>query len=782
MKRVASIQLLAVLAGPMAATGILAQSGEFYSHGNPSAHEQLMLEWVNAARANPPAEMKRLGIGLNDGLPAGQISPTPKQPLAFNASIIAAARAHSSWMLATNTFSHNGINGSRAINRMADAGYPFVAPYLWGENVSWRGNTAAIDITETTRMNHDGLMRSPGHRVNLMADRADEAGFGILQGKFVSGGSFNANMVTQNFAQSAGSPRVDAPFVTGVVYLDANKNGAYDVGEGLSGVTITTSAGSHHTVTSISGGYAVPVLGASSATLMVTAQGNGLAATSRPVAWTGTMNVKVDFATQPDMIAIPTPVDSDSDGIADGMDLFNSSAAKTPIHANTRWEWMPPAAIAGANRFEAKGLPSGLKLDPTTGAISGLPNKPGNYTLMVRALHGKTWGEWQSTTLEVRGWPRHATGSFIALVSRDASLNQSLGGLLQASTTSLGQLTGSLRLGGQAFTFRSQLAGDPGETSTAVVSIPRKGLPSLVLNLSWDAVTGFTGSLGNGTSTAVLAGWKKTWDAKTNPAPFALHGQFNAVLPVVSNAADTRPVPQGSGWTTLRVDSAGVATFSGKTADGAPFTSALPLGPDGEIALWTLPGKVPATLMGQAEITGEFLDGSLGWVKLPQAGRSWPLGFGTAAQPVRLSLKGAIYTAPVTGTALDAWGLPAAYPNALASADGATAFTFAINPNGAAAVAKAGTAGNPNGAKVSINPKTGLVTGSWVLTDVDPNNPAKTIRRAVSFESVIVLRDDEASGAFARGFHLVPSLPDAGQNANATMMVSGNACMFPNPL
>lgn len=741
-----------------------------------------MLEWVNAVRANPTAEMQRLGIGLNDNLPAGTITPTPKQPLAFNGQIIAAARSHSAWMLASNTFSHTGVNGSRAIDRISSAGYPFIAPYLWGENISWRGTTGTLDINETTRQNHDGLMRSASHRVNLMSDRAEEAGFGILQGKFVSGYSFNANMVTQNFAQSVGSPAPDVPLVTGVAYRDLNKNGSYDPGEGIPGVTITTSVGSHYTTTSTSGGYAVPVIGNGSTTIVVAAQGSSIPASERSVEWTGKLNVKVDFVIHPEA---PPPVvitDTDKDGIADDMDLVDSFAPKSPIHANTRWEWSVLPTVAGATRFEVSGLPAGLKLEATKGIISGIPSKPGIYTIKVRALHGKTWGEWQSVSLEVRAWPVHATGSFVALVGRESTLNQSFGGLLQATTTSLGQLTGSLRLGTQTFTFRSQLTGDPGENPTTTITLPRRGLPSLVLSLSWNEENGVTGLLADGTVSTTLAGWKKTRDAKSNPAPIELRGQFNPVLPLVSNEADTRPVPQGNGWAILRIDAAGIATFFGKTSEGARFTSALPVGPNGEIALWSMPEKSPSSLMGQAEISSNRLDGSVGWVKLPQTGRSWPQGFGTAEKPVQLALKGALYTAPAPGTALTAWGLPAEYPNALVMNGNVSPFSFAVNPNGAFAVARPGSADNLNFAKIYFNSRDWLVTGSWVVTETDPNNATGKIHRTASFESVILSREDVAAGAFTNGFHLVPALPVAGQNANATMMISERTSLVSNTL
>jgi hypothetical protein len=49
---------------------------------NLTPEEQLMLELINRARANPVAEASRDGIDLNEGLAPGTISAAAKQPLA----------------------------------------------------------------------------------------------------------------------------------------------------------------------------------------------------------------------------------------------------------------------------------------------------------------------------------------------------------------------------------------------------------------------------------------------------------------------------------------------------------------------------------------------------------------------------------------------------------------------------------------------------------------------------------------------------------------------------
>ena len=71
-----------------------------------SAQEQLMLELINRARMNPVGEATRLGINLNQGLPAGTISGAAKQVLAMNDLLVIATDNHSNWMLVNGQFAH----------------------------------------------------------------------------------------------------------------------------------------------------------------------------------------------------------------------------------------------------------------------------------------------------------------------------------------------------------------------------------------------------------------------------------------------------------------------------------------------------------------------------------------------------------------------------------------------------------------------------------------------------------------------------------------------------
>jgi Uncharacterized protein with SCP/PR1 domains len=247
-----------------------------YSFGDPTPQEQLTLELINRARANPAAEATRLGINLNQGLPPGTISSTPKPPLTFEQALLTAAREHSQWMLDTDTFSHTGTNGTNAKQRMENAGYPFTGNWSAGENIAWKGTTGTVNLNAYTTALYEQLFLSPDHRVNILSENFDQIGVGLKEGQFSANGTdWNTVMVTQDFARSSSSPVPEGPFVTGVVFRDLNGNGFYDIGEGLGGVTAKLVPGDTTATTSLSGGYAIP-LGTDSGSIYVIFSGGEL--------------------------------------------------------------------------------------------------------------------------------------------------------------------------------------------------------------------------------------------------------------------------------------------------------------------------------------------------------------------------------------------------------------------------------------------------------------------------------------------------------------------------
>lgn len=252
----------------------------------PSAQEVLAVELVNRARFDPAAEAQRYGIGLNDG--GVNISPDRKPPLAHNPLLIKAARAHSQWMLDNNIFSHTGDGDSSAAQRMMAAGYNFGGSWAAGENIAVRGVSGnTINLTQSIYSHHEGLFKSSGHRENILSTHYRELGIGQRQGQFrYSGGDvYLSSMLTQNFARSGNNY-----FLTGVIYQDENNNSFYDVGEGLSGITLTI--GGQVFTNYDSGAYAIPLTNGS---YSVTVAGGSLGETVQEQIHINGSNIKLDI-------------------------------------------------------------------------------------------------------------------------------------------------------------------------------------------------------------------------------------------------------------------------------------------------------------------------------------------------------------------------------------------------------------------------------------------------------------------------------------------------------
>jgi len=309
-----------------------------YSIGQPTDQEQLYLEYLNRMRTNPVAEGQRLAtttdpdvlsaysdfsVDLNLMLAQFATNP-PVAPLAMNAQLLAAARWHSSDMLANAYQGHFQTNGSIVMDpgdRIKTNGYK---PTFYGENVFsyadsvFHGHAAfAVDWGNGP----GGMQTPPGHRDNMLFAQFREVGIGVTNGV---NGMVGPQLVTQDF----GTQTSDSPFITGVVYFDLNGNGFYNIGEGVGGVTVNTPGSSFFTTTADSGGYSLPVPADGTYTLTFTAPGlsNQIVATV-----SGSQNTKIDYSPvyNAPMISGPNPAALNQ----------NNSYSFTGVAAATSYQW-----------------------------------------------------------------------------------------------------------------------------------------------------------------------------------------------------------------------------------------------------------------------------------------------------------------------------------------------------------------------------------------------------------------------------------------------------------
>ncbi len=301
--------------------------GTQYLIGDPSDEEQLVLELINRSRADANAEAQRFLNILQNNLDGAIVSsvdffaqtlidqttgfdtflsamvdqfallPQNQPPLSFNSDLIDAARFHSDDMFQNVFQAHNGTDGRSSFQRMADFGYPNTG--FRGENIfafseSAEHAHAGLDIdwgtSGTTGLNENGMQSPAGHRGSIHSSNFTEIGIGVTLGvNTVGNTTVGPFIITEDF----GSRSDITPFITGAAYFDINGNDFYDLGEGLSGITVEVFGNDFFAVTTTSGGYSVPVPGNGSYT--VTYSGTGFDDVVESVFISGEASEKVDY-------------------------------------------------------------------------------------------------------------------------------------------------------------------------------------------------------------------------------------------------------------------------------------------------------------------------------------------------------------------------------------------------------------------------------------------------------------------------------------------------------
>jgi hypothetical protein len=320
-----------------------------YSIGSPTDEEQLYLEYINRARANPPHEGWILAtttdpdvlvayayFSVDTNLMQSQFNAiTSSPPVAMNGQLMAAARGHSQDMFVNQYQSHTGTDGSSLSNRITAQGYNWYTSgeniYSYSESVFYGHAGFEVDWGPGT----GGMQVPPGHRLSIHNSTFREVGIGVVDG---TNGSVGPQLVTQDFATSQSA----TPLITGVVYYDLNGNGFYDVGEGIGGVTVQVPGSTYFAITANSGGYAVPVTTNGTYAMTFTASGLTNQTTGRV---TNLYNVKVDYvpAYSAPVISGPNPAALTN----------NNTYSFTPVGAATNYQCAitrlsPYTAVEGA--------------------------------------------------------------------------------------------------------------------------------------------------------------------------------------------------------------------------------------------------------------------------------------------------------------------------------------------------------------------------------------------------------------------------------------------------
>lgn len=323
--------------------------------------EQHFIYLVNRARHDPVAYQ------LENSLPVDLSDVEPRPPLAVNNQLNASARFHAVEMANFNYFAHQSpITGDHPNKMVRDQGYPL--PSFFPDDANYVESIAAGTFFSNAQEPLNALIVDEGvpdlgHRKHLLGigDQANNREIGVGYG-------FNAAATYDHYwAIHATYSSTNDPFLTGVVFADANANSRYDVGEGLGGVTVT--AGPYSTSTNPAGGWSLAV---PNGQYVVSASGGGFSGTSEvPVVVSGQSRA-VDF------------ISGVGTGYVD-FELWQNTAPT--IDSGHRGE--APAVLAGATSPHGEfvvNLVAGTVSDPDPGATLGIA---------VHSLSHTAQGTWQ---------------------------------------------------------------------------------------------------------------------------------------------------------------------------------------------------------------------------------------------------------------------------------------------------------------------------------------------------------------------------------------------------
>ncbi|MCX6855064.1 MAG: putative Ig domain-containing protein [Verrucomicrobia bacterium] len=292
--------------------------------------------------------------------------------------------------------------------------------------------------------------------------------------------------------------------------------------------------------------------------------------------------------------------------------------------------------------YTAKSLPRGLVLNAQTGVISGRATQlsPVGGRLKFSLTATNTFGS--STVqaeLEVTGLPAGVARDYSSMIAR-GSVNGELGGRADFTISSIGRLTGRLRLGKSTLTLPASLITclPQSQEIKIAVTIPRPRLSALKLDitLSYSPEMQFMSGVITGQNVVdcpVTSCWPRLIGTISETSAYSGYQTFSMSIPTPLIGAES--IPQGYGYGSFTVPAKGGAfSFVGRMPDGDAFTAASLLAVDGNCTIYvllpsagSLHGEIilpaPTQTMLQADLTwsrpaslkGNYMDG-LGPLKM----------------------------------------------------------------------------------------------------------------------------------------------------------------------
>ncbi|HSH95077.1 MAG TPA: putative Ig domain-containing protein [Roseimicrobium sp.] len=406
---------------------------------------------------------------------------------------------------------------------------------------------------------------------------------------------------------------------------------------------------------------------------------------------------------------------------------------------------LPITASGSGNVYTVSGLPPGMSFDATNGAITGSSQTIGHHSVIVTGTN--SFGTRSQTFVITIGstTQNNASARYAGLVSGNTLLTGSW--TLDRTGNAF---SGSYNCSGGIFKFKGAFPA-AGEVREVEISGRLSGV-DLEITATWDRVidrvTLDVYAFGDGVDTFEDTGFASTWNSKGRPYPKS--GLFNALmLPASDSTADE---PEGYGFLSLNFANTGAVQILGETALGNKITWAgpvldnynLPLyWKSGDSILWGIISTSPN------EVGAPPVFGSLGWVAVFNPSRkAYTYGFGQG-----LDVVGSRFTAGKAAT--DLFKTSNTQVLQLGAGGMDRMMETLVQPFGIAGKKVVLPTSNPYQMKLTLTPKTGLVTGTVVVTDPHPSGGAP-VKRTVTFRGVMIRKTHPEGRDAVGGYFLMP--------------------------